>query len=491
MLTAFVLSSFVSGNVWRQVHRLRPSYGGGMASARVIGSGPNGLAGAITLARAGLHVTVFERSERVGGGCSTAETTLAGFQHDLGSSVYPMGKASPFFRSLPEVMPWVEPGAPCAHPLDDGTAVMLEHSVSDTVAGLDAEDRESYRAMMEPLAKGFERMVGDLLGPVLHVPRHPLLMGRFGVSAVLPAATLARNKFKGVRAKALFAGMAAHSVQALESPMSAAVALVLMAAGHASGWPIARGGAQMITQELVRYLEELGGEVVVGREVSDLSGPEYAVTLADVTPRQLLRMDGGVLPGGYRRQLEGFAYGAGAFKVDYALSEAIPWRAKECLRAGTVHVGGTLEEIAASERTFSTDRPFVLLVQPSLFDSTRAPAGKHTAWAYCHVPNGSERDWLGVLEAQIERFAPGFRECVLARSVMAPAALERWDANLVGGDISGGAMTPGQMVFRPTRSLYRTGAKGLYLCGASTPPGGGVHGMAGFHAAELALGELG
>ncbi len=470
---------------------MRPSYGGSMASARVIGSGPNGLAGAITLARAGMHVTVFEQNERAGGACSTAETTLPGFRHDLGSSVYPMGKASPFFQSLPRAMPWVEPGAPCAHPLEDGTAVMLEHSIAETVAGLDAEDRESYRALMEPLASGFERMVGDILGPVLHVPRHPLLMARFGVSAVLPAATLARNKFKGVRAKALFAGMAAHSVQALEAPLSAAVGLVLMAAGHVGGWPISRGGAQTITDELVRSLTELGGRVEPGREVRNLSREEYAVTLADLTPRQLLRMDGGVLPEDYRRQLEGFAYGAGTFKVDYALGEAIPWTAKECLRAGTVHVGGTLEEIAESERTFSTDRPFVLLVQPSLFDSTRAPAGKHTAWAYCHVPNGSERDCLGVLEAQIERFAPGFAECVLARSVMAPAALERWNANLVGGDISGGAMTPGQMVFRPTRSLYRTGAKGLYLCGASTPPGGGVHGMAGFHAAELALRDAG
>ncbi len=460
-----------------------------MTCARVIGSGPNGLAGAITLARAGLVVTVFERNQRLGGGCSTAETTLAGFRHDLGSSVYPMGKASPFFKSLPFELPWIEPAAPCAHPLDDGTAVMLEHSIAETVAGLEREDRQSYRELMEPLAEGFEAMMDDVLGPMLHVPRHPLLMARFGFSAVQPAATLAR-RFGGVRARGLFAGMAAHSVQALESPMSAAVALVLMAAGHASGWPIARGGAQTITDELVRYLLELGGRVEPGREADDLSRPEYAVTLADVTPRQLLAMRGGVLPEGDRRRLEKFTYGAGVFKVDYALREPIPWRAKECLRAGTVHVGGTLEEIAESERTFRTERPFVLVVQPSLFDGTRAPEGRHTAWAYCHVPNGSERDWLGVLEAQMDRFAPGFAECVLARSVMAPAGLERWNANLVGGDISGGAMNPGQMVFRPTRSLYRTSAKGVYLCGASTPPGGGVHGMAGFHAATVALRDL-
>ncbi len=346
---------------------------------------------------------------------------------------------------------------------------MLEHSIAETVAGLEREDRQSYRELMEPLAEGFEAMMDDVLGPMLHVPRHPLLMARFGFSAVQPAATLAR-RFGGVRARGLFAGMAAHSVQALESPMSAAVALLLMAAGHASGWPIARGGAQTITDELVRYLVELGGRVEPGREADDLSRPEYAVTLADVTPRQLLAMRGGVLPEGDRRRLEKFAYGAGVFKVDYALREPIPWRAKECLRAGTVHVGGTLEEIAESERTFRTERPFVLVVQPSLFDGTRAPEGRHTAWAYCHVPNGSERDWLGVLEAQMGPV------CTRVRGVRAGAL----------GDGSGGV---GALECEPGRRGYfrwrdESGADGVpaHAVAVSNKCQGGLS-LRGVHAA--------
>ena len=460
-----------------------------MATATIIGSGPNGLSAAIVLASAGISTTVFERNGRIGGACSTAETTLPGFRHDLGSSVYPMGLASPFFRSLPIQIPWIEPASPCAHPLDDGTAVMLEHSIEDTVANLDASDGRRYRSLFEPLAARFDELAVDLLGPIQHIPHHPLLLARFGISAFLPGAALARSRFLGVRARALMAGMAAHSVLSLEAPFSAAVALTLMAAGHAGGWPIVRGGAQTLTDLLAGHLRSVGGRIETGQQVSEL--PDTDLTLADITPRQLIRIAGAGLPSAYRRQLERFRYGAGTFKVDYALSSPIPWTARECSRAATVHLGGTLEEVVASEQHFTSDKPFVLLVQPSLFDPKRAPAGQHTAWAYCHVPNGSAVDRLDALERQIIRFAPGFLDCVLARSISPPAALESWNPNLVGGDLSGGAMSPRQLLFRPTASLYRTPVPGLFLCGASTPPGGGVHGMAGFHAAQAALRYLG
>ncbi len=461
-----------------------------MATAAIIGSGPNGLAAAITVARAGLKTSVYERNSRIGGGCSTAETTLPGFHHDLGSSVYPMAEVSPFFRGLPLDIPWIQPNAPCAHPLDDGTAVMLERTIEATIAGLDAADGASYRSMLTAVTEQFAQLAEEILQPIVHLPRYPVLMARFGVEAMLPAARLARYRFKGLRARALFAGMAAHSVLSLEAPSSAAVGLVLMAAAHAVGWPIVRGGAQTLIDALAGHLRALGGSIETGHEVTSLPASAH-VTLADVTPRQLIRIAGGALPASYRRQLEAFRYGAGAFKIDYALSQPIPWTAKDCSRAATVHLGGGYEEIVASERTFATDRPFVLLVQPSLFDPTRAPEGKHTAWAYCHVPNGSGVDRLGDIERQIERFAPGFAECVLARSVMTPARLEQWNPNLVGGDFSGGAMNLTQLAFRPTWSLYQTPVEALFLCGASTPPGGGVHGMAGFHAGKAALKYLG
>jgi phytoene dehydrogenase-like protein len=459
--------------------------------ATIIGSGPNGLAAAITLAAAGLTTAVFERNVTAGGACTTAEITLPGFRHDLGSAVYPMGVASPFFRALAASgveVPWLEPTAACAHPLDDGTAVMLEHSIADTVAQLDAADRDAYRSLIAPTAERFTELAEDLLGPIVHLPAHPLLLARFGPPALLPAATLARWRFKGPRARALFAGMAAHSVLSLEAPSSAAVGLVLMAAGHAVGWPIVRGGSQVLTDCLVAHLESLGGHIETGREITQL--PATDLTLADVTPRQLLRIAGDTLPPRYRRRLQRFRYGAGAFKIDYALSQPIPWTAPECSRAATVHLGGSLDEIVASERSFDSPKPFCLLVQPSLFDPTRAPEGKHTAWVYCHVPNGSGLDRTHAIEDQVERFAPGFRDCVLARAISAPAALEAWNPNLVGGDLSAGAMDLGQLIFRPTPSLYRTPRAGLYLCGASTPPGGGVHGMAGYHAARTALKDL-
>jgi phytoene dehydrogenase-like protein len=460
-----------------------------MKTATIIGSGPNGLSAAIVLASAGIATTVVERNQQIGGACSTGEITLPGYRHDLGSSVYPMGIASPLFRSLPLEIPWIEPSAPCAHPLDDGTAVLLEHSIEDTVANLDSSDRRKYRSLLEPLADHFPQLISDLLGPIQHLPQYPLLLARFGLSALIPAASLARSRFSGVRARALFAGMAAHSVLSLESPGSAATALVLMAGGHSSGWPILRGGAQTLTDALALYFELLGGRIETNLEVKQLPGTD--LVLADVTPRQLLQIAGSALPAAYCQQLKEFKYGAGAFKIDYALNSPIPWTAKECSRAATVHIGGTVEEVIASERDFTSNAPFVLLVQPSLFDSSRAPTGHHTAWAYCHVPNGSSDDRRETIEAQIERFAPGFRDCIVARSVSPPAALESWNRNLIGGDLSAGAMNLRQLLFRPTASLYRTPVNGLYLCGASTPPGGGVHGMSGFHAAKSALRSLG
>jgi phytoene dehydrogenase-like protein len=460
-----------------------------MATATVIGSGPNGLSAGITLASAGVSTTIVERNQQIGGACSTAEITLPGFRHDLGSSIYPMGVSSPFFRSLPVQIPWIEPPVPCAHPLDDGTAVLLEHSIEETLANLDAVDRHGYRALVEPFVEHFDALLSEILGPIQHVPKHPFLLARFGLWALTPAATLAHLRFSGPRARALFAGMAAHSVLSLEAAASSAVGLVLMASGHARGWPIVRRGSQALPDELVRHFERLGGRIETNHEVTEL--PQTDLVLADVAPRKLLRIAGSDLPAGYRRELEGFRYGAGVFKVDYALSSPIPWKARECSRAGTVHIGGTLDEIVVSERSFSSIAPFIILAQPSLFDATRAPSGQHTAWAYCHVPNGSAIDRVEAIERQIERFAPGFRECILERGISPPAALECWNQNLIGGDISGGAMDLRQLVFRPTPSLYRTPAKGLFLCGASTPPGGGVHGMCGFHAARAALRALG
>jgi phytoene dehydrogenase-like protein len=456
-----------------------------MPTATVIGSGPNGLSAAIVLAAAGLATTVFERNVQIGGACSTAETTLPNFRQDLGSSVYPLGIASPFFRSLPISIPWIAPTAPCAHPLDDGTAVMLERSIEATVATLDACDAGRYRSLIGHLASEFADLSEDILGPIQHIPHHPLVLARFGCSALLPAASLARSHFNGKRAQAFFAGMATHSVLSLEAPASSAVALTLVAAGHTSGWPILRGGAQALPDSLARYLKDLGGRIEIDHEVTQL--PEADLVLADITPRQLLRIAGSQLPSRYCRRLERFRYGAGAFKIDYALSAPIPWTAPECSRAATVHIGGSLEEIIESERTFTSDRPFVLLGQPSLFDPSRAPVDQHTAWAYCHVPNGSAKNYTESIERQIARFAPDFRDCILARSISSPAALEQWNPNLIGGDFLGGAMDIRQLVFRPTPLLYRTPRSNLYLCGASTPPGGGVHGMSGYHAAATAL----
>ena len=463
-------------------------------TANIIGAGPNGLAAAITLAQAGFEVQVFEAEPQAGGACRTLPLTLPGFHHDFGSAVHGMAAGSPFFRSLPldkYGLALIHPTSPLAHPLDDGTAVILERSIDTTAANL-GEDGRAWHELFAPVAENWFELAPDLLGPILFCPRHPVLMARLGLRSFPPARWLANQKFRGERAKALFAGLAAHSFLSLDETLSAAFGVMLGAAAHAVGWPIARGGSQSITMALSAHLESLGGTIALSSRVDRLAEvPPADVTMCDITPRQLAHVAGDRLSPEYRRRMERWRYGPAAFKVDYALSNPIPWRAKECLRAATVHIGGTLDEIAASESAMSrglpAERPFVLLVQPTLFDPSRAPEGKHVAWAYCHIPNGSTFEMLPRLEAQIERFAPGFRDCVLARHVFSPAALEQMDANLIGGDIVGGAMNLRQLLFRPTGNNYATSAPDIFLCSSSTPPGGGVHGMCGHNAAKRAL----
>jgi len=459
----------------------------------VIGSGPNGLAAAVILAQAGLHVDVFEAEPRPGGAARTMELTLPGFLHDFGSAVHPLAAGSPFFSSLPlhdYGLEWIQSPAPLAHPLDDGTAVILERRLEDTRAAL-GTDGKSWGKLMKPFVERWKEFAPEVLRPVTSIPRHPWLRARFGVAALLPATILA-HRFRNERTRALFAGLAAHSFLSLDEPLSGAFGLMMAVPAHAVGWPIPRSGSQSLTNALCAYLAKFGGIVKTSSRIESLDTlSNYDVILCDVTPRQLLRIAGQRLSNRYKRQLASFRYGPGVFKVDYALREPIPWKAPECLRAATLHLGGSFEEIAASEKAVRkgkhADRPFVLLAQPSLFDPSRAPLGKHTAWAYCHVPNGSNFDMLEKLEDQIERFAPGFRDCVLTRRVFSPAELETMDANLIGGDIGGGAMDIRQFLFRPTWRHYATSARDIFICSSSTPPGGGVHGMCGYHAARAAL----
>jgi phytoene dehydrogenase-like protein len=470
-----------------------------MPDAIVVGAGPNGLAAAIELARAGLSVRVLEAADTVGGGARSAELTLPGFVHDVCSAIHPLGVASPFFRTLPLAehgLEWVESPAALAHPFDDGSAALLERSAEVAVRGL-GEDEAGWRRLFAPLARDADLLFEDALGP-LHLPAHPLVLARFGVRAALPATTLARLAFRGERARGVFAGLAAHSMLALERLPSAAFGLVLGLLAHAVGWPFPRGGSQQLSDALASYLRSLGGEIETGRRVESLAELRDARTvLLDVTPRGLLGLAGDRLPARYRRRLERYRYGPGVFKLDWALDGPIPWRAGECGRAATVHLGTTLEEIATSERAAgrgsTAERPYVLLAQQSLFDPTRAPAGRHTAWAYCHVPNGSTADMTEAIERQVERFAPGFAERILARSALGPPDLERYDANYVGGDINGGAATVSQLFTRPVArvSPYTTPLAGVFLCSSSTPPGGGVHGMCGYQAARAALRRLG
>lgn len=466
--------------------------------AVVVGAGPNGLAAAITLAEAGRSVLVIEAEDRVGGGARSDELTLPGFVHDTCSAVHPLAVSSPFFQRLPldeHGLRFVHPDVPVAHPLDGGTAAMLHRSVDETAAGL-GPDADAWRRLMAPLVAGAPATLPHLLGP-LRPPRHPLALARFGWHAVRSAQALA-GRFEGEHSRALIAGLAAHAMQPLTRPATAGFALLFAVLGQAGGWPVAAGGSQAIADALASYLRLLGGEIRTGWRVRSIDElPHAGAVLFDVTPIQLLGLAGHRLPDRYRRRLRRFRYGPGAFKVDFALDGPIPWAADGAAAAGTVHVGGTFEEVAAAEAAVAAgkhpERPFVLVAQQSLFDPTRAPEGRHTAWAYCHVPNGSTRDMTGRLEAQIERFAPGFGERVLARCVRGPLELQRHNTNLVGGDINGGSAELRQLVARPVLRVdpYATPARGIFLCSASTPPGGGVHGMCGHHAARSVLRRTG
>jgi phytoene dehydrogenase-like protein len=462
----------------------------------VVGSGPNGLAAAITLARAGRDVLLIEGRDTVGGGVRTEELTLPGFRHDTCSAIHPLGVASPFMRSIPLErfgLEWVHPPAPLAHPLDDDRAVMLERSPSETAAGL-GPDGPAWNALVGRLAREADAVLRGVLSP-LQVPRHPVAMARFGLHALRSADGMARSVFAGDPARALFAGNAAHSMLPLRAAATASFGLVLAMLGHAAGWPLPRGGSQALADALAAYLRSLGGEIETDRTVTSLEELDARLVLLDVTPRQFLTLAGPRLDGRYRRALERFRYGPGVVKLDYALSEPMPWRAPDCARAATVHVGGTLAEIGAAEAGVAAgrvpERPFAIVAQQSLFDTTRAPAGCHTLWAYTHVPHGWPETDRAVerVEEQLERYAPGFRDVVLARSVLGPADLEARNPNDVGGDINGGSAELRQLLTRPVARLvpWRTPLSGVYLCSSSTPPGGGVHGMCGRHAARAAL----
>ncbi len=461
--------------------------------AIIIGAGPNGLAAAIELARAGHSVCVYEANSTVGGGTRSAELTLPGFVHDICSAVHPLAAGSPYFSKLPLENYGLEfsyPTAALAHPFDDGRAIILDRSLELTSRSLGGDER-AYLDLMSPFVEHWHELASDLLGP-LRVPQHPFTAARFGIQAIRSAKGFSESRFREDKTRALFAGLAAHSFLSLDWLGTAAFGLVLGISSHAIGWPVAKGGSQQIANALAAYLTVLGGEIKTNNRIDSLAQlPPSKAILCDLTPRQVLKVAGEVLPSGFRSRLSRYCYGPAAFKMDWALSSLVPWKAKECYQSATVHLGGSFEEIITSERLVTQgkhpERPFVILVQPSIHDGSRAPDGQHTLWAYCHVPNGSTVDMTERIENQIERFAPGFRDCILARSVMTPGDFEAYNANLVGGDINGGLQDLSQMFLRPTMRLYSTPARGLYICSSSTPPGGGVHGMCGYHAARVAL----
>jgi phytoene dehydrogenase-like protein len=464
--------------------------------AVVIGSGPNGFAAAITLAQAGLSVVIYEAKSTIGGGMRSCELTLPGFIHDLCSAIHPLAVASPFFRTLPLEIEWIYSPIALAHPFDDGSAAILDQSFEATKSSLGVYDGARYQKLMEPLVKNWEKCEQALLGP-LRFPKHPLQLARFGMIGIQSAQGLWRRGFREEHAKALIAGLAGHSMMPLDHPLTAAFALILAALGHRVGWPICKGGSQQIASALALHFKALGGEIITEEEIKTIDQLSASkLILCDITPKQLLQIAGHRLPKHYKKRLEKYRYGPGVFKMDWALKCAIPWRADACRHSATLHLGGAAAEIQEAEaevwQGIHPKKPFVIMAQQSLFDTTRAPSGHHTAWAYCHVPNGSSFDMTERIEKQIERFAPGFQQTILARSSKTAQEMEAYNANYVGGDINGGVQNLFQLFSRPAGLFnpYATPLKGLYLCSSSTPPGGGVHGMCGYHAARLALKSL-
>lgn len=466
--------------------------------AIVVGSGPNGLSAAITMQQQGLSVLIVEAKDTIGGGLRTSQLTLPGFKHDVCSAVHPMALSSPFLKSLPlkeHGLEYIHPAIAAGHPMDDGTAALLHKSIFDTAQTL-GNDATTYTKLLEPLVKYWPKISGDVLGPLSLTPKSPIDMARFGLMAMSSAQTFSK-RFTAPEAKGFWAGMAAHSIQPLSNLTTSAIGLVLMSAGHLGGWPIPKGGSQQIANAMVSYFTSIGGKIETNFYVHSLDQlPSSKTVLFDITPKQLLTIAGHKFSAIYKWQLERYRYGMGVFKVDWALDGPIPFTATECQKAGTIHLGSTFEEIATAEDFTSKggnpDKPFVLLAQPSQFDPGRAPAGKHTAWAYCHVPNGSTANRTDAIENQVERYAPGFKDLILARSTMNTSQIESYNPNYIGGDINGGILDISQLFTRPALRLspYKTSAKGLYICSSSTPPGGGVHGMCGYYAARKALKDV-
>ncbi|MEB0249258.1 MULTISPECIES: NAD(P)/FAD-dependent oxidoreductase [unclassified Mucilaginibacter] len=465
--------------------------------AIIVGSGPNGLAAAILMQQNGLKVLLLEAKSEIGGGLRTAELTLPGFKHDICSAIHPLAAASPFLKTLPLAdfgLNYIYPEIDAAHPLEHAKPAILCRSIDLTAQHL-GEDEQTYRKLMGSVTKNWPLIDADILGP-LHFPKHPLALASFGLDAI-KSATMLANQFKTKQAKALIAGMAAHAIQPITNLATSAIALVLMAAGHLQGWPIPKGGSNSIANALAAYFESIGGNIQTDTYIKSLDQlPSTHAILFDITPKQLLAIAGHKFSSIYKWQLERYRYGMGVYKVDWALSEQIPFEAEACRKAGTVHLGNTLNEIRdAEQQTWNgkhPDKPYVLLAQQSLYDDTRAPKGKHTAWAYCHVPNGSTKNMTEIIERQIERYAPGFKDTILAKHTMDTTQMEEYNPNYIGGDINGGVIDLGQLFTRPALrySPYKTSEKGMYICSSSTPPGGGVHGMCGYYAAKKALKDV-
>ncbi len=465
--------------------------------AVVVGSGPNGLAAAIVMRHAGLSVLLIEGKDTIGGGLRSAELTLPGFTHDICSAIHPLAAGSPLFSKLPLAdhgLEFLYPEYSAAHPFDDGTAAVLTRSVDETAASL-GKDETAYRDLVAPIVEDWPSIVNNILGP-LGLPKNPFALSRFGLKA-LPSASFISKRFSTEKGKGLFAGMAAHSIMPLENFATSAIGLVLMASGHVKGWPVPKGGSMQIANALASYFTSTGGKIETGRYITSIKQlPSARAILLDVTPRQMIQIARERFSSGYLSQLQRYKYGMGVFKMDFALDGPVPWKAEEVSRAGTIHLGSTFREIALSEKETwqgrHPEKPYVLVAQQSVIDASRAPQGKHTLWAYCHVPNGSTVDMSDAIENQIERYAPGFRDRILRKHTFNAQQMNEYNPNYIGGDINGGAITPSQLFTRPVLSLspYKTSAKGIYVCSSSTPPGGGVHGMCGYHAADRALRDL-